>query len=94
MILKLRGNYGITGNQEFPVNSAVDKSNYGNGGSPQTVSGANSELRWETTTSYGIGVDFAFLNNRLTGSLDYYKRDTEDLIAPVPQASTQSRSSF
>jgi TonB-linked SusC/RagA family outer membrane protein len=87
--IKLRGNYGITGNQEFPVNSAVSKSNYGNGGSPQTVSGANSELRWETTTSYGIGVDFEFLNNRLTGSLDYYKRDTEDLIAPVPQASTQ-----
>ncbi|MDR6844160.1 SusC/RagA family TonB-linked outer membrane protein [Flavobacterium granuli] len=87
--IKVRGNYGITGNQEFPVNSAVSKSNYGNGGSPQTVSGANSELRWETTTSYGIGADFTFLNNRLTGSLDYYKRDTEDLIAPVPQASTQ-----
>ncbi|HEU4788684.1 MAG TPA: SusC/RagA family TonB-linked outer membrane protein [Flavobacterium sp.] len=87
--IKIRGNFGVTGNQEFPVNSAVSKSIYGNGGSPQTVSGANSELRWETTTSYGIGADFSFLNNRLTGSLDYYKRDTKDLIAPVPQASTQ-----
>ncbi|WP_243636343.1 SusC/RagA family TonB-linked outer membrane protein [Flavobacterium aquariorum] len=87
--IKVRGNWGITGNQEFPVNSAVSKSIYGNGGSAQTVSGANNELRWETTTSYGIGTDFTFFNNRLTGSVDYYKRDTEDLIAPVPQASTQ-----
>ena len=87
--IKVRGNFGVTGNQEFAVNSAISKGNYGNGGSPQTVSGANGELRWETTTSYGIGLDFAFLEDRLTGSLDYYKRDTEDLIAPVPQASTQ-----
>ena len=87
--IKVRGNWGITGNQEFPVNSALNKANYGNGGSPQTVSGANSELRWETTNSYGVGLDFAFLNNRLSGSLDYYKRDTQDLIAPVPQATAQ-----
>ncbi|MBW4359554.1 SusC/RagA family TonB-linked outer membrane protein [Flavobacterium sp. NAS39] len=87
--IKVRGNWGITGNQEFPVNSALNKANYGNGGSPQTVSGANSELRWETTNSYGVGLDFTFLNNRLSGSLDYYKRDTQDLIAPVPQATAQ-----
>jgi iron complex outermembrane receptor protein len=87
--IKVRGNWGITGNQEFPVNAALSKSNYGNGGSPQTVSGSNDELRWETTTSYDVGLDFALLDNRLSGSLDYYKRDTKDLIAPVPQASTQ-----
>lgn len=86
---KLRGNYGITGNQEFPVNSALSKAIYGNGGTPQTVSGANSLLRWETTTSYGIGTDFSLLNNRLTGSFDYFHRDTKDLIAPVPQATAQ-----
>ena len=86
---KLRGNYGITGNQEFPVNSAISKAVYGNGGTPQTVSGANEELRWETTTSYGIGTDFTLINNRLTGSLDYFHRDTKDLIAPVPQATAQ-----
>ncbi|MFV8370986.1 SusC/RagA family TonB-linked outer membrane protein [Flavobacterium sp. LB2P74] len=86
---KIRGNYGITGNQEFAVNSAVSKANYGNGGSPNTISGANNLLRWETTTSYGIGTDFTFLKNRLTGSLDYFNRDTKDLIAPVPQATAQ-----
>jgi TonB-linked SusC/RagA family outer membrane protein len=87
--VKVRGNWGITGNQEFPVNSSLNKAVYGNGGSPQTVSGANNLLRWETTNSYGVGLDFAFLNNRLSGSLDYYKRDTQDLIAPVPQATAQ-----
>ncbi len=86
---KLRGNVGLTGNQEFPVNSAISKAIYGNGGTPTTVSGANSELRWETTTSYGIGTDFTLINNRLTGSLDYFHRDTKDLIAPVPQATAQ-----
>jgi TonB-dependent starch-binding outer membrane protein SusC len=86
---KVRGNYGVTGNQEFPVNSAISKAVYGNGGSPSTVSGANEELRWETTTSYGVGTDFTLLKNRLTGSLDYFHRDTKDLIAPVPQASAQ-----
>jgi TonB-linked SusC/RagA family outer membrane protein len=87
--IKVRGNWGITGNQEFPANAALDKANYGNGGSPQTVSGANSKLRWETTNSFGVGIDFAVLNSRLSGSLDYYKRDTQDLIAPVPQANAQ-----
>ncbi|MEM0574944.1 SusC/RagA family TonB-linked outer membrane protein [Flavobacterium polysaccharolyticum] len=86
---KIRGNYGLTGNQEFPVNSALSKAIYGNGGTPQTVSGANDLLRWETTTSYGIGTDFTLLNNRLTGSFDYFHRDTKDLIAPVPQATAQ-----
>jgi TonB-linked SusC/RagA family outer membrane protein len=87
--VKVRGNWGITGNQEFPVNSSLNKAVFGNGGSPQTVSGANNLLRWETTNSYGVGLDFTFLNNRLSGSLDYYKRDTQDLIAPVPQATAQ-----
>ncbi|MGL5111047.1 MAG: SusC/RagA family TonB-linked outer membrane protein [Flavobacterium sp.] len=87
--VKLRGNYGITGNQEFPVNSALSKAINGNGGTPQTVSGANNLLRWETTTSYGIGTDFELINNRLTGSFDYFHRDTKDLIAPVPQANAQ-----
>jgi TonB-linked SusC/RagA family outer membrane protein len=86
---KLRGNYGLTGNQEFPVNAALSKAINVNGGTPQTVSGANTLLRWETTTSYGIGTDFTLLNNRLTGSFDYFHRDTEDLVAPKPQASLQ-----
>ena len=86
---KIRGNYGITGNQEFAPNSAIARASYGNNGSLNLDSNSNADLRWETTKSYGIGADFEFLNNRLTGSVDYFQRDTKDLIFPVPAAATQ-----
>jgi iron complex outermembrane receptor protein len=86
---KLRGNYGITGNQEFAPNSAIARASYGNNGSLNLDSNSNADLRWETTKSYGVGADFELINNRLTGSLDYFQRDTKDLIFPVPAAATQ-----
>jgi iron complex outermembrane receptor protein len=86
---KIRGNYGKTGNQEFSPNSAVGKQIRTNNGSPATINNANPNLKWETTKSYGIGADFEFLNNRLTGSVDYFQRDTKDLIFPVPAATPQ-----
>ena len=86
---KIRGNYGITGNQEFAPNSAIARASYGNNGSLNLDSNSNADLRWETTKSYGIGADFELINNRLTGSLDYFQRDTKDLIFPVPAAATQ-----
>ena len=43
----------------------------------------NTELTWEKTTTYGAGLDYAFLNNRISGSLDYYYRVTSDLINVV-----------
>jgi iron complex outermembrane receptor protein len=87
--LKIRGNYGITGNQEFAPNSAISRGAYGLNGTLNVDSNANADLKWETTTSSGVGVDFELLNNRLTGSLDYFQRDTKDLIFPVPAAATQ-----
>ncbi|BDB53945.1 SusC/RagA family TonB-linked outer membrane protein [Flavobacterium ammoniigenes] len=87
--LKVRANYGITGNQEFAVNSAVARASYGNNGSLNVDTNANADLKWETTTSSGAGVDFALFNNRLTGTVDYFQRDTENLIFPVPSAATQ-----
>ena len=86
---KIRGNYGITGNQEFAPNSAIARASYNNNGSLNLDSNSNADLRWETTKSYGVGADFELLNNRLTGSLDYFQRDTKDLIFPVPAAATQ-----
>ncbi|WP_240723418.1 SusC/RagA family TonB-linked outer membrane protein [Flavobacterium sp. GT3P67] len=86
---KVRGNYGITGNQEFSPNSAIARASYGNNGTLGVDSNANADLKWETTKSYGVGADFELLNNRLTGSLDYFQRDTKDLIFPVPAAATQ-----
>ena len=87
--LKLRANYGITGNQEFAVNSAVARASYGNNGALNVDSNANEDLRWETTASSGVGLDFGLFNNRLTGSVDYFQRDTKNLIFPVPAAATQ-----
>src|SRR5690606_20365061 len=44
---------------------------------------ANPALGWEKTTQYNIGLDFAILNNRITGRLDMYKSFTDDLIMSV-----------
>ena len=87
--VKVRANYGITGNQEFAPNSAISRGSYGNNGNLNTDTNSNADLKWETTKSYGAGVDFELLKNRLTGSFDYFYRDTKDLIFPVPAASTQ-----
>ena len=86
--LKIRGNWGITGNQEFEANSAIAKSNFNNG-SISTVTNANPNLEWEKTTSYGGGIDFSVLENKLTGSIDYFFKTTEDLLFPVPEAATK-----
>ena len=86
---KIRGNYGITGNQEFAPNSAIARATYGSNGSLGVDTNSNADLKWETTTSYGVGVDFELINNRLSGSIDYFQRDTKDLIFPVPSAATQ-----
>lgn len=86
---KIRGNYGITGNQEFAPNSAIARASYGNNGNLNVDTNSNADLKWETTTSYGVGADFELINNKLSGSLDYFQRDTKDLIFPVPAAATQ-----
>ena len=87
--LKLRANWGITGNQEFAPNSAIGRARYGLNGNLIIDSNANKDLKWETTESWGIGTDFTLLKNKLTGNIDYFYRDTQDLIFPVPQAATQ-----
>ena len=88
--LKLRANYGITGNQEFASNSAIARASFGGGeGSSNVDTNANENLKWETTTSSGVGVDFGLFNNKLTGSVDYFQRDTKDLIFPVPASASQ-----
>ncbi len=43
----------------------------------------NQDLTWEKTTTYNAGIDFAFLNNRISGSIDYYFRNTTDLLNNV-----------
>jgi TonB-dependent starch-binding outer membrane protein SusC len=88
--LKIRGSYGKTGNQEFAPNSALSKQSYDAGGSNNNLEqvNANPDLRWETTKSYSIGLDFELFNNKVTGSVDYFNRDTKGLIFPLRPAST------
>lgn len=90
--LKLRLGYGITGQQNIlqgdypyiPVYSENKDGAYypvGDEYLPTYRPDAyNSNLKWEETTTYNAGIDFGFLNNRITGALDYYFRDTKDLI--------------
>lgn len=51
--------------------------------------GYNSDIKWEETTTWNFGIDFGFLNNRIAGNLEVYKRKTKDLLtwATVPAGS-------
>ena len=50
----------------------------------------NSDLKWETTTTWNVGLDMGFLNNRITLAADWYLRKTTDLLANVPTAATNT----
>lgn len=93
--LKLRLGWGKTGQQEIgeTINYmalyaiASPSVSYPNGTNgwylPVYARGYNPDLTWETTTSWNAGLDFGFHNNRITGSIEYYKRKTTDLLAYV-----------
>lgn len=92
--LKLRAGYGITGTAPSENYAALTTLNYGsrflyNGSWIQGLSptrNPNPDLRWEQKEEYNIGLDFAVLNSRLTGSIDVYRRNTKDMLYnyPVP----------
>ncbi|WP_236648574.1 MULTISPECIES: SusC/RagA family TonB-linked outer membrane protein [Spirosoma] len=79
--IKLRANYGITGNQEFPANRTRNLYTFTNNGSGTARDiTPNDNLRWETTTQYGIGADLGFFGGRLTATIDYFNKNTTDLL--------------
>ena len=84
-MLKLRASYGIGGNiakNAAPYMTANYFSNNNVGGIYGSIgSRPNPELRWEKTATLNIGIDFALLNNRLNGTLEYYNRKGSDLLA-------------
>ncbi|NQU55122.1 MAG: TonB-dependent receptor [Bacteroidetes bacterium] len=94
--LKLRLSYGITGQQElnsgdYPYMGIYrlsdSRTQYQLGNKFYTLirpNGFDKSLQWEKTTTYNMGLDFGFLKNRITGSLDLYKRDTKDLLNTIP----------
>lgn len=87
--LKLRLSYGKTGNtgiNPYQTQGLLSRSEYDFGGTDafgyQLASLRNNELRWESTASFNLGLDFAILNNRITGSVELYKSKTTDLLLP------------
>ena len=94
--LKLRADYGETGNQDFGNYLSLDTySGYGyftfNGASYQVwgpSQNTNYNLQWEKAQNFNLGIDFDLLNRRLTGSINYYIRTNKDLLGyynvPVP----------
>ena len=90
--LKLRGSFGLTGNADGFGNFAQlglwGAAKYNNVSGLVPTQLANPELRWEKSEQLDIGIDFGFLNNRITGELDYYVRNTKDLIYNVPVPGT------
>jgi hypothetical protein len=78
--LKLRAGWGITGNQEFPGNASRAIFRANNDGSLTLDRLPNPDIRWESTAQTNIGIDFGFAGGRITGSLDWFNKVTEDLI--------------
>ena len=78
--LAIRGSWGITGNQDFPAGAAQEQFNFSAYNSVGQVNVANPDLKWESTTSYDFGLDYALLNGRLYGSIDYYNKNTTDIL--------------
>lgn len=103
---KLRLGWGITGQQDigdsyYPYLAtyiqSVSGSNYPWGSTSNYIStlypaGYDPNIKWEETTTWNAGFDFAFLNNRITASVDYYFRKSKDLLSfvtvPVGSATT------
>ena len=86
--LKLRVSFGQSGNDNvgaYQTQGSISGAQYYSFGTNDVIGYVpnnlrNMELGWERTTEYNIGVDFGFLNNRISGSFEYYNRLTEDLI--------------
>ena len=100
--LKVRLSYGQTGQQDVgglydalptyynnTLGSYYPFGGYTDGSGlvyPIKPVGYNADLKWETTTTYNAGIDFGFVDNRITASADFYYRETKDLLnfTPVP----------
>jgi TonB-linked SusC/RagA family outer membrane protein len=91
--LKLRGSYGITGNQN--IGDQIYRTLY----SPVTYNGAsaliptqlgNQGIKWESTREADIGLDLSLLSDRLNATFDYYNRQTDDALFSLPVAASSS----
>ena len=95
--LRLRAGWGLQGNPAVPPYASLitleptTGATYVFGETPVTgiapVRNPNPNLRWEETSQINLALDYGFLENRFTGSVEYYVKNTEDLLltVPVPQ---------
>lgn len=90
--LKLRAGYGETGQQEIGNDYAyianytlgTQTAQYQFGSNFYQVNrpvGYDANIKWEQTSTFNVGIDFGFLNGRISGSVDYYNKETEDLLS-------------
>ena len=77
--LKLRFGWGKTGNQEFPAGASQAQYGITRDGIIRSQYD-NPDLKWETSTTFNVGVDFVILNRKITGSIEYFKKNTQDLL--------------
>lgn len=89
--LKLRASWGQTGNNSignYAWQATYDTSNVVVDGTPTTglyiSSMSNENLAWETTSTTDIGIDFGMFDNRFTGEVDYYSKNTTDILYTPP----------
>jgi len=95
--LKIRASYGSLGNQNinnnYPYQNNISLGqNYNFGGSlapgASSIALANPQLKWETTTTGDIGLDFDLFKDRLSGTVEVYHKNTKDILYVVPVSST------
>ena len=95
--LKLRASYGETGNAEIGNFASLGlfgtEAYRGEPGLKSTQLG-NEDLKWERTNQLDIGVEFGFLENRISGEIDYYSKETNDLLLAQPLPSNSGFTSI
>lgn len=80
--LRLRGSWGIAGNQEIP-NNAYETLVSESGGVVNIVRYGNPDIKWETTTQTNVGLDMGILKNKLSFTADYFVKKTDDILLTV-----------
>ena len=94
--LKLRASYGLTGNAgigNFQHLGLYGVNNYNNQAGLIPTQIPNPDLGWEATAQFDVGIDFGFLDNRISGEIDYYEKKTTDLLFNVPVPGTSGYAS-
>ena len=94
--LKLRASYGVNGQQDgISGDLYLDKYRFGNQGSgylfggvpiQSTIPSERSNLKWENTATIELGIDYGLFDNKITGSINAFQKNSTDLLADAPVA--------